>query len=182
MSFELTTYEAYDFANRRHIGPSPSEMTEMLRIIGFDSLDALIDATVPKAIRQAQPLSFGPAMSERDALHHMKKVASKNKILTSLIGQGYHGTTTPAPILRNILENPAWYTAYTPYQPEISQGRLEALLNFQTMVSDLTGLDIANASLLDESTAAAEAMTMAMRSAKSKSQTCLLYTSDAADE
>ena len=171
MPFELTTYEAYDFANRRHIGPSPSEMTEMLRIIGFDSLDALIDATVPKAIRQAQPLSFGPAMSERDALHHMKKVASKNKILTSLIGQGYHGTTTPAPILRNILENPAWYTAYTPYQPEISQGRLEALLNFQTMVSDLTGLDIANASLLDESTAAAEAMTMAMRSAKSKSQT-----------
>jgi len=171
MPFELTTYEAYDFANRRHIGPSPSEMEEMLRTIGFDSLDALIDATVPKAIRQKAPLDFGPAMSERDALHHMKQVASKNQVLTSLIGQGYHGTTTPAPILRNILENPAWYTAYTPYQPEISQGRLEALLNYQTMVSDLTGLDIANASLLDESTAAAEAMTMAMRSAKSKSQT-----------
>ncbi|MDA9154771.1 aminomethyl-transferring glycine dehydrogenase, partial [Planktomarina temperata] len=171
MPFELTTYEAYDFANRRHIGPSPSEMEEMLRTIGFDSLDTLIDATVPKAIRQKAPLDFGPAMSERDALHHMKQVASKNQVLTSLIGQGYHGTTTPAPILRNILENPAWYTAYTPYQPEISQGRLEALLNYQTMVSDLTGLDIANASLLDESTAAAEAMTMAMRSAKSKSQT-----------
>ncbi len=171
MPFELTTYEAYDFANRRHIGPSPSEMTDMLRTIGFDSLDALIDATVPKSIRQEQLLSFGPALSERDALHYMKKVASKNKVLTSLIGQGYHGTTTPAPILRNILENPAWYTAYTPYQPEISQGRLEALLNFQTMVSDLTGLDIANASLLDESTAAAEAMTMAMRSSKSTSQT-----------
>ena len=171
MPFELTTYEAYDFANRRHIGPSPSEMEEMLRTIGFDSLDALIDATVPKAIRQKSLLDFGPAMSERDALHHMKQVASKNQVLTSLIGQGYHGTTTPAPILRNILENPAWYTAYTPYQPEISQGRLEALLNYQTMVSDLTGLDIANASLLDESTAAAEAMTMAMRSAKSKSQT-----------
>jgi glycine dehydrogenase len=171
MPFELTTYEAYDFANRRHIGPSPSEMEEMLRTIGFDSLDALIDATVPKAIRQKAALDFGPAMSERDALHHMKQVASKNQVLTSLIGQGYHGTTTPAPILRNILENPAWYTAYTPYQPEISQGRLEALLNYQTMVSDLTGLDIANASLLDESTAAAEAMTMAMRSAKSKSQT-----------
>ena len=171
MPFELTTYEAYDFANRRHIGPSPSEMEEMLRTIGFDSLDALIDATVPQAIRQTAPLDFGPAMSERDALHHMKQVASKNQVLTSLIGQGYHGTTTPAPILRNILENPAWYTAYTPYQPEISQGRLEALLNYQTMVSDLTGLDIANASLLDESTAAAEAMTMAMRSAKSKSQT-----------
>ena len=171
MPFELTTYEAYDFANRRHIGPSPSEMEEMLRTIGFDSLDALIDATVPKAIRQKAALDFGPAMSERDALHHMKQVASKNQVLTSLIGQGYHGTTTPAPILRNILENPAWYTAYTPYQPEISQGRLEALLNYQTMVSDLTGLDIANASLLDESTAAAEAMTMAMRSAKSKSHT-----------
>ena len=171
MPFELTTYEAYDFANRRHIGPSPSEMEEMLRAIGFDSLDALIDATVPEAIRQKAALDFGPAMSERDALHHMKQVASKNQVLTSLIGQGYHGTTTPAPILRNILENPAWYTAYTPYQPEISQGRLEALLNYQTMVSDLTGLDIANASLLDESTAAAEAMTMAMRSAKSKSHT-----------
>ena len=170
MPFELTTYEAYDFANRRHIGPSPSEMVEMLRTIGFDSLDALIGATVPPAIRQDQPLSFGPPLSERDALHHMKQVAGKNKVLTSLIGQGYHGTTTPAPILRNILENPAWYTAYTPYQPEIAQGRLEALLNFQTMVSDLTGLDIANASLLDESTAAAEAMTMAMRSSKSKSQ------------
>ena len=170
MPFELTTYEAYDFANRRHIGPSPAEMEEMLKLIGFDSLDALIDATVPPTIRQESPLNFGPPMSERDALHHMRQVANKNKVLTSLIGQGYHGTTTPAPILRNILENPAWYTAYTPYQPEISQGRLEALLNYQTMVSDLTGLDIANASLLDESTAAAEAMTMAMRSAKSKAK------------
>lgn len=168
MVFELTTYEAYDFANRRHIGPSPQEMAEMLKVIGFDTLDALIDATVPAAIRQKEALDWGPAMSERDALFHMKKVAGKNKVLTSLIGQGYYGTTTPAPILRNILENPAWYTAYTPYQPEISQGRLEALLNFQTMISDLTGLDIANASLLDESTAAAEAMTMAKRSAKSK--------------
>ncbi|MGB0799321.1 MAG: glycine dehydrogenase (aminomethyl-transferring), partial [Planktomarina sp.] len=171
MAFELTTYEAYDFANRRHIGPSPTEMEAMLKVIGFKTLDDLIDATVPAAIRQKDPLNYGPAMSERDALHHMKQVASKNKVLTSLIGQGYYGTTTPAPILRNILENPAWYTAYTPYQPEISQGRLEALLNFQTMVSDLTGMDIANASLLDESTAAAEAMTMAMRSSKSKSKT-----------
>ena len=158
MAFELTDYEAYDFANRRHIGPSPEEMAEMLEVLGFDSLDALIDATVPPAIRQKEPLDWGPAMTERDALFHMRQVAEKNKVLTSLIGQGYYGTTTPAPILRNILENPAWYTAYTPYQPEISQGRLEALLNFQTMVSDLTGLDIANASLLDESTAAAEAM------------------------
>ena len=131
MAFELTTYQAYDFANRRHIGPSPSEMDEMLKVIGFDSLDALIDATVPPTIRQQEPLEWGDAMSERDALFHMKKIASKNKVLTSLIGQGYYGTTTPAPILRNILENPAWYTAYTPYQPEISQGRLEALLNFR---------------------------------------------------
>ncbi len=169
MAFKLTDYEAYDFANRRHIGPTPREMADMLKAIGFTTLDQLIDATVPPAIRQKEALDWGPAMTERDALFHMKEIASKNMVLTSLIGQGYHGTTTPAPILRNILENPAWYTAYTPYQPEISQGRLEALLNFQTMVSDLTGMDIANASLLDEATAAAEAMTMAKRSAKSKS-------------
>ena len=168
MGFKPTDYFAYDFANRRHIGPTVQEMSEMLDVIGYKTLDDLIDATVPDAIRQKTPLNWGPAMTERDALHHMKEVASKNKVLTSLIGQGYNGTTTPAPILRNILENPAWYTAYTPYQPEISQGRLEALLNFQTMVTDLTGLDIANASLLDESTAAAEAMTMAKRASKSK--------------
>ena len=114
-------------------------------------------------------------MTERDALHHMRQIADKNKVLTSLIGQGYYGTTTPAPILRNILENPAWYTAYTPYQPEISQGRLEALLNFQTMVSDMTGLDIANASLLDEATAAAEAMAMAHRGARSKSNQAAFF-------
>ncbi|WP_368186902.1 aminomethyl-transferring glycine dehydrogenase [Aestuariibius sp. HNIBRBA575] len=170
MTFKLTDYAAYDFANRRHIGPSPQEMADMLQVIGFKTLDQLIDATVPVSIRQQDPLEWGPALSERDALHHMKQVAGKNKVLTSLIGQGYYGTATPAPILRNILENPAWYTAYTPYQPEISQGRLEALLNYQTMVSDLTGLDIANASLLDESTAAAEAMTMAKRAGKSKAK------------
>ena len=169
MTFKLTDYMAYDFANRRHIGPSIQEMAEMLKVIGFQRLDELIDATVPEQIRQKEPLDIGPAMTERDALYHMRQVANKNTVLTSLIGQGYYGTTTPPVILRNILENPAWYTAYTPYQPEISQGRLEALLNFQTMVSDLTGLEIANASLLDESTAAAEAMTMAKRGAKSKS-------------
>jgi len=168
MSFKLTDYEAYDFANRRHIGPSPQEMAGMLKVIGFRTLDELIDATVPVGIRQSEALDWGPAMTERDALFHMREIAGKNKVLTSLIGQGYYGTTTPAPILRDILQNPAWYTAYTPYQPEISQGRLEALLNFQTMVSDLTGLDIANASLLDEATAAAEAMTMARRATKSK--------------
>ncbi|WP_166418980.1 aminomethyl-transferring glycine dehydrogenase [Cochlodiniinecator piscidefendens] len=175
MAFKLTDYEAYDFANRRHIGPSPREMADMLKVIGFKTLDDLIDATVPEQIRQKAPLDWGPAMTERDALFHMKQVASKNKVLTSLIGQGYHGTTTPAPILRNILENPAWYTAYTPYQPEISQGRLEALLNFQTMVTDLTGLDIANASLLDEATAAAEAMAMAKRSGRSKANNAAFF-------
>ncbi|MEP1535949.1 MAG: aminomethyl-transferring glycine dehydrogenase [Paracoccaceae bacterium] len=170
MAFEPTDYLPYDFANRRHIGPSPAEMEDMLTVLGVDSLDALIDQTVPKAIRQEEPLEFGKAKSERELLHHMRGVASKNKVLTSLIGQGYHGTVTPPAIQRNILENPAWYTAYTPYQPEISQGRLEALLNFQTMVCDLTGLEVANASLLDEATACAEAMTMAQRVAKSKSK------------
>jgi glycine dehydrogenase len=124
--------------------------------------------TVPKPIRLTEPLDFGPPLSERGALDRMRAVAGKNKVLTSLIGQGYHGTILPPAIQRNILENPAWYTAYTPYQPEISQGRLEALLNFQTLVSDLTGLDVANASLLDEATAAAEAMALAHRTAKSK--------------
>ena len=168
MSISFTDYEPYDFANRRHIGPSPKEMEEMLKVVGYDSLDALIDATVPDAIRQETPLSWGPALSEFEVLEKLKRVAAKNKVFTSLIGMGYYGTITPSVIQRNILENPAWYTAYTPYQPEISQGRLEALLNFQTMVCDLTGLDIANASLLDEATAAAEAMALAERVSKSK--------------
>ncbi|SEP78128.1 aminomethyl-transferring glycine dehydrogenase [Thalassovita taeanensis] len=168
MPFKPTDYLPYDFANRRHIGPSPSEMEAMLKVVGAQSLSALIDDTLPASIRQAEPLAFGKPKSEREFLHFMRGVAKKNKVLTSLIGQGYHGTVTPPAIQRNILENPAWYTAYTPYQPEISQGRLEALLNYQTMVSDLTGLEIANASLLDEATAAAEAMTMAQRVAKSK--------------
>lgn len=168
MPFTPTDYLPYDFANRRHIGPSPQEMQKMLGLLGCDTLDALIDDTLPKSIRQSQPLDFGKAKSERELLYHMRLTASKNKVLSSLIGQGYYGTVTPPVIQRNILENPAWYTAYTPYQPEISQGRLEALLNFQTMVTDLTGLEIANASLLDEATACAEAMTMAQRVAKSK--------------
>jgi glycine dehydrogenase len=168
MPFEPTDYLPYDFANRRHIGPSPEEMDEMLTTVGADTLDALIDDTVPAGIRQKDKLDFGRAMSERELLHHMRLTAGKNRVLTSLIGQGYYGTMTPPAIQRNILENPAWYTAYTPYQPEISQGRLEALLNYQTMISDLTGLEIANASLLDEATACAEAMTVAQRVAKSK--------------
>jgi glycine dehydrogenase len=168
MPFEPTDYLPYDFANRRHIGPSPAEMAEMFEVVGVPSLDALIDETVPKSLRQADPLDFGKPKSERELIWFMRQVALKNQVFTTMIGQGYHGTVTPPAIQRNILENPAWYTAYTPYQPEISQGRLEALLNYQTMVSDLTGLPVANASLLDEATAAAEAMTMAQRVAKSK--------------
>ena len=168
MPYAPTSYLPYDFANRRHIGPSPAEMEAMLKVVGAASLTALIDDTLPAKIRQKEPLDFGKPKSERELLHHMKLVAKKNNVLVSLIGQGYHGTVTPPAIQRNIFENPAWYTAYTPYQPEISQGRLEALLNFQTMVSDLTGLEISNASLLDEATACAEAMTMAQRISKSK--------------
>ncbi|WP_404863387.1 aminomethyl-transferring glycine dehydrogenase [Georhizobium sp. MAB10] len=171
MTFKRTDYQPYDFANRRHIGPSPEEMAEMLKVVGAESLDALIDETVPKAIRQAEPLAWGAPMTEREALDRLRETANMNRNLVSLLGQGYHGTITPPVIQRNILENPAWYTAYTPYQPEISQGRLEALLNFQTMVCDLTGLDVANASLLDEATAAAEAMAMAERVSKSKRTT-----------
>ena len=136
--------------------------------MGASSLEELISETVPKAIRQETPLDFGRPLSERGVLDRMRTTADKNRVLTSLIGQGYHGTIMPPAIQRNILENPAWYTAYTPYQAEISQGRLEALLNFQTLVSDLTGLDVANASLLDEATAAAEAMALAHRVTKSK--------------
>ncbi|MDO9418862.1 aminomethyl-transferring glycine dehydrogenase [Pararhizobium sp.] len=166
--FTFTDYKPYDFANRRHIGPSPAEMTAMLKLLGYASLDALIDDTVPASIRQTKPLEWGAPMTEREALDKMRDTANRNKALVSLIGQGYYGTITPPVIQRNILESPAWYTAYTPYQPEISQGRLEALLNYQTMVCDLTGLDVANASLLDEATAAAEAMAMAERVAKAK--------------
>jgi glycine dehydrogenase len=162
-------YNPDDFANRRHIGPSPAEMAEMLKVVGAESLEALIGQTVPASIRQAEALDW-PALSEAALLSRMREVAARNKVMTSLIGQGYYGTVTPPAIQRNILENPAWYTAYTPYQPEIAQGRLEALLNYQTMVADLTGLPVANASLLDEATAAAEAMAMAQRVAKSKAK------------
>ncbi len=167
MSYTATDYNPYDFANRRHIGPTPDEMAAMLQAVGCDSLDTLIDQTIPADMRQADPLSW-PALSEGELLEKMRAVGAKNTVMTSLIGQGYYGTITPPAIQRNVFENPAWYTAYTPYQPEIAQGRLEALLNFQTMVADLTGLPVANASLLDEATACAEAMVMAQRVAKSK--------------
>ncbi|WP_442772390.1 aminomethyl-transferring glycine dehydrogenase [Paenirhodobacter enshiensis] len=169
MAYKPSTYDPYDFANRRHIGPSPAEMEEMLKVVGAPSLEALIDETVPANIRSKTALDWEP-MSEHAVLEKLRGVGAKNKVMTSLIGQGYYGTVTPPAIQRNILENPAWYTAYTPYQPEIAQGRLEALLNYQTMVADLTGLPVANASLLDEATAAAEAMTMAERASKSKAR------------
>jgi glycine dehydrogenase len=167
MPYTPIAYDPYDFANRRHIGPSPAEMEAMLAAVGAASLDALIDQTVPPSIRQHSALSW-PPLAEHELLDRMRQVAGRNRVMTSLIGQGYYGTVTPPAIQRNILENPAWYTAYTPYQPEIAQGRLEALLNYQTMVADLTGLPVANASLLDEATAAAEAMVMAQRVARSK--------------
>src|SRR3954452_7629666 len=145
---------------RRHIGPNEEEVRAMLRDVGFDSLGALIDATVPNVIRLKKQLNLPEAKSEGEALADLRTIARKNKIVRSFIGAGYYDCITPPVIQRNVLENPGWYTAYTPYQAEIAQGRLEALLNFQQMIIDLTALDIANASLLDEATAAAEAMAL----------------------
>lgn len=162
--------ESFSFA-QRHIGSKPEEIQQMLDDLGFSTLDALIDKTVPQAIRLNRPLQLEAARSEYAALAELKEIASKNQVFRSFIGMGYHDCITPPVIQRNILENPGWYTAYTPYQPEISQGRLEALLNFQTMIIDLTGLEIANASLLDEATAAAEAMAMSCGLCKHKGNT-----------
>src|SRR5216110_378058 len=145
---------------RRHIGPNEGEVAAMLSDVGFESLGTLIDAAVPKNIRLDRPLNLPEAKSEMEALAELRMIAKRNKVARSFIGAGYYDCITPPVIQRNILENPGWYTAYTPYQAEIAQGRLEALLNFQTMATDLTGLDIANASLLDEATAAAEAMSL----------------------
>src|SRR5690349_2896102 len=144
----------------RHIGPSAADIEEMVKAIGFKTLDELIDATIPAKIRFNGDLGLGHGKPEQEVLAEFRAMAAKNKVFRSFIGMGYSDTVTPPVIQRNIIENPAWYTAYTPYQAEIAQGRLEALLNFQTVVIDLTALEIANASLLDESTAAAEAMTM----------------------
>ena len=153
----------------RHIGIDEADETHMLGVVGSTSLRALIDGIVPPSIARTSPMALPPPVTEAAALKQLKAMAAKNKVFKSFIGQGYYGTYTPGVILRNVLENPAWYTAYTPYQAEIAQGRLEALINFQTMVCDLTGMPIANASMLDEATAAAEAMTLAKRSVKSKS-------------
>src|SRR5688572_20536830 len=144
----------------RHIGPSESETREMLDAIGVESLDALIDQTVPESIRLRRPLALPAGLSEHEALNRLRASIQKNQVFRSYLGYGYSNCLTPPVIQRNVLENPGWYTAYTPYQAEIAQGRLEALLNFQTVIIDLTGLEIANASLLDEGTAAAEAMLM----------------------
>ncbi|HUP29143.1 MAG TPA: aminomethyl-transferring glycine dehydrogenase [Usitatibacter sp.] len=164
---ELEDHGAFQ---RRHIGPDAADQAAMLASLGFASREALIDAVVPRAIRRTRAMDLGEPRSEAEALTHLRAIAEKNQVYKSYIGQGYYETHTPGVILRNVFQNPAWYTAYTPYQPEISQGRLEALINFQTMVADLTGLDIANASMLDEATAAAEAMTLCLRSTRSASR------------
>ncbi len=165
----LQQLEGHDEFIARHIGPNEAEMDEMLATIGQTSLDALVEAIVPDSIRLKAALALPAPVGEEEALAKIRALAAKNKVFRTFIGQGYHGTRVPKVILRNILENPAWYTAYTPYQAEISQGRMEALINFQTMICDLTGMQIGNASLLDEGTAAAEAMTLIKRSCKSKS-------------
>ncbi|MFK7803636.1 MAG: glycine dehydrogenase, partial [Anaerolineae bacterium] len=171
--------ELFDYGedfSRRHIGPNEYEIAHMLEVLDLPNVASLIDQTVPDNIRMSGELNLPAALSEKEALADMVDLAGQNKVFRSLIGMGYYGTITPAVIQRTILENPAWYTQYTPYQAEISQGRLEALLNFQTMVADLTGLDMANSSLLDEATAAAEAMMVAKRSQKRKStaNTCFV--------
>ncbi|MFZ1309232.1 MAG: aminomethyl-transferring glycine dehydrogenase [Candidatus Microthrix parvicella] len=161
----------------RHLGSDSEETVAMLADLGFDSMEELIATTVPASVRDTEPLTLTGlpvAMSEPEVVAHMRSLAAKNRVVTSMIGQGYYGTHTPAVIQRNVLENPAWYTAYTPYQPEISQGRLEVLLNFQTMVQDLTGLEMAGASLLDEATAAAEALTLCRRQPKSRAERFLV--------
>jgi glycine dehydrogenase len=172
------TLRSTDVFARRHIGPSDADVQAMLDTLGYASLDALTDAAVPEAIRFRGQLQTGAALSEHEALRAISQLASENQTFRSYIGMGYHDTVTPAVIVRNILENPGWYTQYTPYQPEISQGRLEALLNYQTMITDLTGMDIANASLLDEGTAAAEAMTLMFNQQKKGRGLGLLVAAD----
>ena len=166
----LADLEMRDDFVRRHIGPGEPQIADMLETLGFASLGELVEKTVPKAIVSQAADDLPEAKSERETLSYLRKMADRNQVFTSMIGMGYYGTVTPKVILRNVLENPGWYTAYTPYQAEISQGRLEVLLSFQQMVMDLTGMEIANASLLDEGTAAAEAMAMAHRVSKSKSE------------
>lgn len=167
-TLSLSQLQQADHFADRHIGPSEDEQQQMLQQLGLDSLDALIDKVVPASIRRHDEMAIGPGLTEHQSLAELKRMAGKNRLLKSFIGLGFYNTYTPPTIQRNILENPAWYTAYTPYQAEISQGRMEAMLNFQTMVAELTGLELANASMLDEATACAEAMTLCHRMSKSK--------------
>ncbi len=174
----LAARETCEPFTRRHVGPDADEQRHMLQAVGFSSLESLVEAAVPSSIRAQKSLDLPPARTESAVAHELRAIAARNQPRVPMIGLGYHGTITPAVIRRNVLENPAWYTAYTPYQPEISQGRLEALLNFQTMVADLTGLPTANASLLDEATAAAEAMTLARRANRDRPSGQFLIDSD----
>ncbi|MSY60897.1 MAG: glycine dehydrogenase (aminomethyl-transferring), partial [Actinobacteria bacterium] len=164
----FSSYKEYEAFERRHIGPTSSQENELLKALGYDDMQSFISDVVPSNIAMSKKLQdvLPQALTEVQAIQTLREMADKNELFTSFIGCGYYGTITPPVIMRNVLENPAWYTAYTPYQPEISQGRLEALFAFQTAVCDLTGLPIANASMLDEGTAAAEAMTLARRSFK----------------
>ncbi|HEY4635455.1 MAG TPA: glycine dehydrogenase (aminomethyl-transferring), partial [Rhodospirillales bacterium] len=162
----LSALERSDDFVRRHLGPGTVQIAEMLATLGLGSLDEMIQRAVPADIVSKKPLKLPPARSERDTLSALRAMADLNQVRVSMIGMGYYGTILPTVILRNVLENPGWYTAYTPYQAEVSQGRLEALLNFQQVIIDLTGMQLANASLLDEATAAAEAMAMARRLCK----------------
>ena len=174
----LAELEQHDAFIERHIGPDHAEQAQMLEALGYPTRAALMDAIVPKKIRRDVPLELRESLTEAQALAALRAIAGKNQVFRSFIGQGYYDTQTPGVILRNVLENPAWYTAYTPYQPEISQGRLEALINFQTMVCDFTGMAIANASMLDEATAAAEAMTLCLRSRAAKNSSMVFYVAD----
>ena len=166
----LSDLEDAQAFQRRHIGPDATDQQRMLTALGAPSLPELIESVIPAAIRRQRAFDLPTAIDEAQALAELRGVARDNTVMRSYIGQGYFNALMPGVIQRNVLENPAWYTAYTPYQPEISQGRLEALLNFQTMIADLTGMDVAGASMLDEVTAAAEAMTLALRSTRLKSQ------------
>ncbi len=166
----MNQFFSHDHFVDRHIGPNTEELEQMLNTIQVDSLDTLIEQTIPNTIRRQDKLNVPPAMSEFDYLNELKETASLNKVNKNYIGMGYYGTITPSVIARNVFHNPGWYTQYTPYQAEVSQGRLESLLNYQTMIIDLTGLPISNESLLDEGTAAAEAMNMFYHEKNSKNK------------
>ncbi|MCH8177780.1 MAG: glycine dehydrogenase (aminomethyl-transferring), partial [Proteobacteria bacterium] len=170
LDLKLKDLDVYNDFIRRHIGPGPVDESAMLTELGMKSLDELVDKVVPASIQRKKPLAVKTSRSERQVLDQLYLISTRNQLYKSFIGMGYYDCITPPVVLRNVLESPGWYTAYTPYQPEISQGRLEALLNFQTMIVELTGMELANASMLDEATAAAEAMTLCRRVCKGKGE------------